>query len=109
MAVWGKSDFWATPFEAMIKGKGDCEDFVIAKYFSLLALEVPDSQLRLIYVRAPGRPCQRRPASPHGAGLLPGAGRRPAHSRQPDHRDPPGRAPQRPGAGVQLQPGRRVF
>ncbi|UUZ51982.1 hypothetical protein LP420_05305 [Massilia sp. B-10] len=34
----------------MIKGKGDCEDFVIAKYFSLLALEVPDSQLRLIYV-----------------------------------------------------------
>lgn len=52
MAVWGKSDFWATPFEAMLKGKGDCEDFVIAKYFSLRALEVPDSQLRLIYVRA---------------------------------------------------------
>jgi predicted transglutaminase-like cysteine proteinase len=51
-AVWGKSDFWATPFETMTKGKGDCEDFVIAKYFSLLDMNVPDSQLRLIYVRA---------------------------------------------------------
>ncbi|SHH06668.1 transglutaminase-like cysteine peptidase [Massilia sp. CF038] len=50
--VWGKSDFWATPFETMLKGKGDCEDFVIAKYFSLLDLDVPDTQLRLIYVRA---------------------------------------------------------
>lgn len=51
-SVWGKSDYWATPFEAMTKGKGDCEDFVIAKYFSLLDLDVPDQQLRLIYVRA---------------------------------------------------------
>lgn len=50
--VWGKSDFWATPFETMTKGKGDCEDFVIAKYFSLLDMNVPDAQLRLIYVRA---------------------------------------------------------
>ncbi len=50
--VWGRSDFWATPFEMMAKGKGDCEDFVIAKYFSLLDMGVPDTQLRLIYVRA---------------------------------------------------------
>lgn len=50
--AWGKSDFWATPFETMTKGKGDCEDFVIAKYFSLLDMNVPDTQLRLIYVRA---------------------------------------------------------
>jgi len=50
--VWGKSDYWATPFESMTKVKGDCEDFVIAKYFSLLELAVPDEQLRLIYVRA---------------------------------------------------------
>lgn len=52
LGVWGKSDFWATPFETMTKGKGDCEDFVIAKYFSLLDMNVPDAQLRLIYVRA---------------------------------------------------------
>jgi predicted transglutaminase-like cysteine proteinase len=51
-AVWGKSDFWATPFETIAKGQGDCEDFVIAKYFSLLDMKVPDNQLRLIYVRA---------------------------------------------------------
>ncbi|HEY0065215.1 MAG TPA: transglutaminase-like cysteine peptidase [Telluria sp.] len=51
-SVWGKSDYWATPFDTMVKGKGDCEDFVIAKYFSLLDMDVPDSQLRLIYVRA---------------------------------------------------------
>jgi len=52
LTVWGKSDYWATPFETMTKGKGDCEDFVIAKYFTLLAMDVPDQQLRLIYVRA---------------------------------------------------------
>ncbi|MES2019538.1 MAG: transglutaminase-like cysteine peptidase [Pseudomonadota bacterium] len=51
-AVWGRSDYWATPFEMMAKGKGDCEDFVIAKYFSLLDMDVPDQQLRLVYVRA---------------------------------------------------------
>lgn len=52
LSVWGKSDYWATPFETMLKGKGDCEDFVISKYFSLLDMNVPDVQLRLIYVRA---------------------------------------------------------
>ena len=51
-AVWGRSDYWSAPLETMAKGKGDCEDFVIAKYFSLLALDIPESQLRLIYVRA---------------------------------------------------------
>lgn len=50
--VWGQSDYWATPLESMSKGKGDCEDFVIAKYFSLRGLGVPDSQLRLVYVKA---------------------------------------------------------
>lgn len=51
-SVWGKPDFWASPFETMTKGKGDCEDFVIAKYFTLLDMKVPDAQLRLVYVRA---------------------------------------------------------
>lgn len=50
--IWGKSDYWATPFETMLRGKGDCEDFVIAKYYSLLDMKIPDHQLRLIYVRA---------------------------------------------------------
>lgn len=51
-AIWGKSDYWATPLETLAKGAGDCEDFVIAKYFSLLALGIPANQLRLIYVKA---------------------------------------------------------
>ena len=51
-AVWGLPDYWATPFEFMRQSQGDCEDFAIAKYFSLLMLGVPPEKLRLIYVRA---------------------------------------------------------
>lgn len=51
-SIWGRSDYWATPLETLAKGAGDCEDFVIAKYFSLLALGMPSEQLRLIYVKA---------------------------------------------------------
>lgn len=50
--IWGQSDYWATPMETLAKGAGDCEDFSIAKYFSLLVLGVPADQLRLIYVKA---------------------------------------------------------
>lgn len=50
--VWGQLDYWASPLESLNKGAGDCEDFVIAKYFSLLASGVPVARLRLVYVRA---------------------------------------------------------
>lgn len=50
--VWGQSDYWATPMETLGKGAGDCEDFAIAKYFTLLLLNVPDEKLRLVYVQA---------------------------------------------------------
>ena len=50
--VWGESDHWASPLELLARGEGDCEDFAIAKYFSLLALGIPRSQLRLVYVKA---------------------------------------------------------
>lgn len=50
--VWGQSDYWATPLETLAKGQGDCEDFTIGKYFTLLAAGVPDQQLRLVYVKA---------------------------------------------------------
>lgn len=52
MAVWGQEDYWATPMETLGKGMGDCEDFVIAKYFTLKEMGVESSKLRLIYVRA---------------------------------------------------------
>jgi len=50
--VWGQDDYWATPLETLARGRGDCEDFAIAKYISLLALGMPPSKLRLIYVKA---------------------------------------------------------
>lgn len=50
--VWGQIDYWASPLETLEKGMGDCEDFAIAKYFSLTALGVPHRKLRLVYVRA---------------------------------------------------------
>lgn len=50
--VWGVKDYWATPLESLGRGAGDCEDYSIAKYYTLLQLGVPNSKLRLIYVRA---------------------------------------------------------
>ena len=50
--VWGHADYWASPLELLEKGRGDCEDYVIAKYFSLLSLGMPSAKLRLVYVRA---------------------------------------------------------
>ena len=52
LEVWGQADYWASPLEALGKGRGDCEDYVIGKYFSLLAAGVPPARLRLVYVRA---------------------------------------------------------
>ena len=49
-AHWGKKDYWATPFEFMGSGAGDCEDYAIAKYFSLIKLGIPDEKLRITYV-----------------------------------------------------------
>lgn len=56
--TWGKVDYWASPLETLSKGQGDCEDYAIAKYFSLLASGVAEAKLRLVYVRAmlDGRP-----------------------------------------------------
>lgn len=50
--AWSEVDYWATPMESLGHGQGDCEDFAIAKYFSLLSAGINVSQLRLIYVKA---------------------------------------------------------
>jgi predicted transglutaminase-like cysteine proteinase len=47
VANWGESDHWAVPTEFFAKG-GDCEDYAIAKYFSLRELGVPPEQLRIV-------------------------------------------------------------
>ncbi|USE37730.1 transglutaminase-like cysteine peptidase [Endozoicomonas sp. SCSIO W0465] len=49
---WGEEDFWATPVEFLASGAGDCEDFSIAKYFTLRELGVSDEKLRITYVKA---------------------------------------------------------
>jgi predicted transglutaminase-like cysteine proteinase len=50
--VWGSIDFWASPLQSLSRGQADCEDYAIAKYFSLVASGVPQERLRLVYVRA---------------------------------------------------------
>ena len=50
--AWQVNDYWATPLESLGRAVGDCEDYTIAKYFSLKYLGVPVSKLRLTYARA---------------------------------------------------------
>jgi len=52
MALWGEEDYWATPEEFIGKNSGDCEDYVVTKYFILRSLGVPDERLYLTYVKA---------------------------------------------------------
>lgn len=61
-AVWGQEEYWASPLQTLDKGRGDCDDYVIAKYFTLVAAGVPHARLRMVYVTiavppaAPERP-----------------------------------------------------
>nr|WP_321351803.1 transglutaminase-like cysteine peptidase [Halopseudomonas oceani] len=52
ISIWGEVDYWASPAESMVKGAADCEDYSIAKYFSLRRAGIPNDQLRLTYVKA---------------------------------------------------------
>ena len=65
LEVWEHEDYWATPLETVGRGSGDCEDFAIAKYFSLLALGVPEPKLRFVYVRALLQQGQALRVEPH--------------------------------------------
>jgi len=49
--LWSVGDYWAAPLEILIKGAGDCEDYSIAKYFTLKQMKVPDHKLRITYVK----------------------------------------------------------
>jgi predicted transglutaminase-like cysteine proteinase len=49
-ALYGKSDYWATPLEFM-SHSGDCEDYAIAKFVTLRLLGWPNAELRLVIVR----------------------------------------------------------
>ena len=51
MKLWHKKDYWASPYEFLGKGAGDCEDYAIAKYFALRTLGIPDKKLKITYVK----------------------------------------------------------
>lgn len=49
---WQQTDYWATPIEFIASQGGDCEDFAIAKFFTLLKMGLNENQLALTYVKA---------------------------------------------------------
>ncbi|MBX2809421.1 MAG: transglutaminase-like cysteine peptidase [Cellvibrionaceae bacterium] len=49
---WGQQDYWATPLETLASNAGDCEDFSIGKYFSLIGAGMQTHKLRITYVKA---------------------------------------------------------
>lgn len=49
---WKKTDYWATPVEFLVSNGGDCEDFSIAKYYTLRELGVPIEKMSIAYVKA---------------------------------------------------------
>ena len=63
--VWSQPDYWATPMESIGRGAGDCEDFSIAKYFTLLQTGLAPDKLRLIYVRAKTGGSEGAPTQAH--------------------------------------------
>jgi predicted transglutaminase-like cysteine proteinase len=60
-AVWKEDEYWASPLQTLDKGRGDCDDYVIAKYFTLVAAGIPHERLQMAYVKIavpPGVPEQ---------------------------------------------------
>jgi len=49
---WNEEDYWATPVEKISTNGGDCEDYSIAKYYTLRELGVDEKKLRIMYVKA---------------------------------------------------------
>jgi predicted transglutaminase-like cysteine proteinase len=49
---WKQKDYWATPVEKLGTYGGDCEDYAIAKYYTLRELGLDEKKLRIMYVKA---------------------------------------------------------
>jgi predicted transglutaminase-like cysteine proteinase len=50
-AQHGMPDRWSAPLESLASGRGDCEDYAIAKYVALREAGVPTSDLRIVLLR----------------------------------------------------------
>jgi len=51
LAQWGVPDRWSAPLETFSTGRGDCEDYAIAKYVALTAAGIAAADVRLVVVR----------------------------------------------------------
>ena len=51
LAQWGVIDRWSAPLVTLTTGRGDCEDYAIAKYVALNEAGVAVEDLRIILVR----------------------------------------------------------
>ena len=51
MAQWGVEDRWSPPLETFATGKGDCEDYAIAKYAALIETGIAAADVKLMIVR----------------------------------------------------------
>jgi len=50
LAQWGVVDRWSAPLETLTTGRGDCEDYAIAKYVALTEAGVSADDVKLIIV-----------------------------------------------------------
>lgn len=50
-SIYGVPDYWASLREFLSHGRGDCEDFAIAKMWMLVALGVPLERMRIVVLR----------------------------------------------------------
>ncbi|EDZ61349.1 hypothetical protein SMGD1_2541 [Sulfurimonas gotlandica GD1] len=50
--LYSEDDYWATPGEFLGKDRGDCEDYVISKYFALKHLGIDTRKLYFTYVKS---------------------------------------------------------
>ncbi len=53
--AYGIGDYWKTPKEFLLSARGDCEDYAIAKYFTLLELGIPKEKLYFAIVQVKGK------------------------------------------------------
>jgi predicted transglutaminase-like cysteine proteinase len=50
VAQWGVADRWTAPLDTLTSGRGDCEDYAIAKYAALIDAGVAPEDLRLVII-----------------------------------------------------------
>ncbi len=48
---WGVDERWSPPLETFATGRGDCEDYAIAKFVALVEAGIPPEEVRLVIVR----------------------------------------------------------